>query len=204
MEVGIVVGAIAALGIAGAFVWQGVSWLRSPERLREKQARAIAVTPLEEVVAGRRVKVKAFLEIVVPPLVAPISGRKCAGWSIELLERDGEDLTVVHASSELGDFGLRSPSGALALVRRLPATAYTINREVVEGPIEDAEAFCQARGIEPRPRQTYREAVLRAAVEVTVVGVAEREPDPRAQASYREAAPTRVVFSQPPVWVSHE
>jgi hypothetical protein len=124
-----------------------LSWLRSLLGRDE-----LPVTPLEEVVAGRRVKVKAFLELVAAPLVAPISGRKCAGCSFQLFKRDGED--------------------------------------------------CQEYGLDGG--LLYREAVLREAVEVTVIGVADREADPRARVSYREAAPTRVVFSQAPIRVSHD
>jgi hypothetical protein len=63
-----------------------VDWYRSSEAAVRREARKLPVTPFAEIVPGKRVKVRAQIELVGAPLEAPISGRPCAGWRVELIE----------------------------------------------------------------------------------------------------------------------
>ena len=210
--IGWLFGALAAVAIATMTTVEIRSWLRDPERKIRRAAGKLPLTPLEDVVAGQRVKVKGFLEYLgPPPLKAPITGRKCAGCRVEVFKEENDEApTMFFEDSALADFALRSPSGALALVRlgtsRL-GVDYRITRESQGGacpPSEEVLRLFEKHHMSFVDGLTYSEAVLMAAVEVTVIGVADREPDPRAQTDYRSMAPTRVIFQKTPLRISYD
>jgi hypothetical protein len=202
---------VTMLLIPAVGIW-ALSWYRHPDRVVKREAGRLPFTAIDDVVAGRRVKVKAFLELVGTPLEAPVSGRACAGWSVHV-EEDSEAGGASIQASMIGDFALRSRSGAAALVRTTgvaiaPAkVVYEVDEALSRGgflsgrPSARMVAFLSKHNLSPDRSYLYREGVLAPGEEVTVVGMADREPDPAGGGSDRTAAATRVVFQRQPIWI---
>ncbi len=185
-------------------------WEPAVEAWIRWRARRLPLTPLDRVTDGARVKVAGRLDAGAQPLAAPISGRACAAWSVEVQEFPGCETIAVE--QKLQEFVLRDGSGRPALVRAARASvvfeedaAWTPAR-----PTDTMVALLRRHRLResgyfgwPTPYR-YCEGVLEPGETITVVGVARLEIDPSGTAgSYREP-PMRVVLSatpERPLWI---
>jgi hypothetical protein len=167
----------------------------------------MAVTPLATVADGARVKVSGTVDAGARPLVAPISGRPCAAWSVAVQEwPEWETLAVEQATQE---FVLRDASNRPALVRAARAKLLFDGDALVWPPHQNETMLALLRrnglregGISGSPPYRFCEGALEPGETITVVGVARLELDPSGEAgSYREP-PMRVVFdAETPLWI---
>ncbi|MCU1277772.1 MAG: hypothetical protein JWM53_1318 [bacterium] len=138
---------------------------------------------IADVVPGVRVKICGTIELLGAPLVAPISGRACAGFAASLYERNkyiDAPWRRVLVDDAVEPFLVRDQSG-VALVR--PRKIDIVWSVDVMRDVDDAAAT----------ERRWEEAALVAGEPVTIVGMARLEPDPTAPSSYRQMA-TRPVF----------
>ncbi len=200
---------VVALFAAGSWI---ASLVGRDARLR-RAAEKLPVTPMRDVVDGRPVKVMGTVDLPRPPLVAPISGRGCAGWAVDLQEQADGWSTVVtqwHAA----DFVIVDETGhAARIVVARADVVYELDAAATaswsEPPGERLRAFLakHGRAVEGPLSSPYRccEGIIEHGERVTIVGTARRELDPSPRAldgSYREA-PTRLVFdaADGPLWI---
>jgi hypothetical protein len=174
------------------------------------RTRRLPVTPLDRVADGTRVKVAGRLDAGEQPLVAPISGRACAAWSVEVQEWPGWETMAVERQTQ--EFVLRDGSSRPALVRATRARV-VFESDVWSWPAQPTERML-ALLHRHRLRESghygsatpyrYGEGALEPGETITVVGTGRLEIDPSgAAASYREP-PLRLVFSaapQAPLWI---
>lgn len=171
------------LGVAALFA--SGSWVASlvgRDRRLRRAAEKLPVTAMRDAVEGRPVKVMGTVELPRPPLWAPISGRGCAGWAVDLQE-EGDGWNTVLTEWRAEDFVIVDEVGHAFLAKHGRGPG---------GPFAAGAYRCSEGIIEPGER-------------VTVVGVARRELDPAPRAadgSYREA-PMRLVFDAAagPLWI---
>jgi len=174
-------------------------------------ARTIRSTPRLPIrdLVPETVKVVGRLEMIVEPLIAPMSRRPCAFWEVVVEEVVGAGAGaawVTRVSQSRGvDFDVRDESGRVRveLGGVAPASAMVPDREFITGlrvgaPGPKAQEWLRRRKIS-LDNVRYRESILAAGERVAVVGTAHRERDPDAVASgaYRDAAPTRWVLRGP-------
>jgi hypothetical protein len=176
------------------------------------RTRRLPVTPIDRVSEGARVKVMGRVDPGDEPLEAPITGRACAAWSVELQKGPGgwETMLVEQKAQE---FVLRDRSGRPALVRAEHASVvFDVDTwSYPQQPNQRMRAFLQRHrmpessefSVSPLPYR-YVEGVLEPGEEITVVGTARLEVDESGMAaSYREP-PMRAVFEasrQSPLWI---
>jgi hypothetical protein len=164
------------------------------------KARRLGPTEIDRVGDGARVKVVGRVDVGARPLEAPITGRPCAAWSVEV--QDGANWSTVVIEVQAQDFVLRDRSSRSALVRADQASV-----------VFDSDAWIWQKEVTPRMRAfldryrlrdggyfgtggpfRYVEGVIEAGEEVTVVGNARLEIDETGStATYREPA-MRVVL----------
>ena len=175
------------------------------------RTRRLRVTPIEHVSDGVRVKVTGRLDAGDEPLEAPITGRACAAWSVELQEGPGWATVLVEQKAQ--EFVIRDRSGRPALIRAERASV-VFDRDAEtwpRQPTERMQAFLRRHRLRESghfpsaaPPYRYCEGALEPGEEITVVGVARLEIDPSGTAgSYREP-PMRAVFEasrQSPLWI---
>lgn len=192
---------VVALFSAGSWV---ASLVGRDQRLR-RAAEKLPVTAMRDAVEGRPVKVMGIVDLPRPPLVAPISGRGCAGWAVDLQE-EGDGWQTVLTEWHAEDFVIVDETGhAARIVVAKAELVYELDAAATaswsEPPSERVRAFLARHGRRPAgpfAAGAYRccEGIIEHGERVTVVGVARRELDPSPRAvdgSYREA-PMRLVF----------
>jgi hypothetical protein len=196
--------------IAMTFGAAGISWLaywlNRDGRIRRKVAR-LPLTSMPEVIDGRRVKVAGTVELRHPPLTAPLSGRPCAAWSVVLQEPDEGGWRTLAQEWKAVEFVIVDDSGMSARVTEgRVEVVYELDVEVTSGwsqpPTLRLREILKRHGQElesffgaPKPYRA-REGIIEHGERVTVVGVAQREPDPLPRAVgavYRET-PQRLVL----------
>ena len=165
----------------------------------KRQARRLRPTAIDRVGDGARVKVVGRVDVGREPLEAPISGRPCAAWSVEV--QDGNSFTSVALEVRAQDFVVRDGSPRPALVRARDASmVFEIDVSFWQRALTPRMRAFLARhklpdtGMFGAPFYRYVEGVIEAGEEITVVGNARLELDESGStASYREP-PMRVVL----------
>lgn len=178
-----------------------------------RQTRRLAVTALDRVADGARVKVAGRVDVGHNPLEAPITGRPCAAWSVEL--QDGSSFTSLLVEVRAQDFVLRDGSGRTALVRADKAgIVFESDMAVWQRTVTERMRVFLARhhvpiggvfgGVYGGGPLRYIEGVIEAGEEITAVGTARLELDASGDnVSYREP-PMRVVLDaapRAPLWI---
>ncbi|MBK9033024.1 MAG: hypothetical protein IPL61_17440 [Myxococcales bacterium] len=196
MSIGLfLVVAMLALGSAAASVR-----VRRARRLARTVTRATIATAAE----GGSVRVVGAVVATHATLTAPMTGRRCAGyeveialyvggrapWSLVALERRSSDLVIADAT------GVAIVELAGAVID--DEVSLRIGHAGAATP--DMLALCARVDAPPpgRGRLRYQERALEVGAEVAVIGRAVREPDPDGHhrvTGYREGPPTRLRFT---------
>jgi molybdopterin-binding protein len=175
-----------------------------------RQVRRLSITAIDRVSDGARVKISGRLDPGRQPLEAPITGRPCAAWSVEVQE--GTSFTSILVEVQAQDFALRDGSARAALVRTGQASiVFDSDASVWQRQVTGRmRAFLERHRVPDRGYYgggaplRYIEGVLEAGEEVSVVGTARVELDATSDAaSYREP-PMRVVLDatpRAPLWI---
>ncbi len=194
--------------LAGAAVVVGfVLWERYHSRDKRLE-RAILAVPRVTLAATSSavVRVTGRLVLAGPPLIAPLSGRPCAYYTVTVTSR-GKKQEWTVAREVLGQPFILEDASGRALVHLDATSEVTLGLEgETSGNFDDASvvqrAFLERHGESSTTEfgfnrsLSYREGVLEAGELVTVVGVASREADPtpaQAARGYREQ-PTWMVL----------
>ncbi|MEM9192107.1 MAG: hypothetical protein AAGF12_23240 [Myxococcota bacterium] len=209
MEVAVLLVASAMAGTAVAV--RGLYGFYSEGAVLRRQMRRVQRQRIGDAVDGSEVKVCGVVDDEGPLLEAPLTGRRCVAWTIEVWEGDaGPDAPPLVRDAGLRDFLLYEESGRglvrLERVRFLLTQKSHFRSGPFTLPSERAEAYLDQCGVRPvlstgiRKRLRFCEAIVRPGDRVTVCGAAHwvRDPDPRVQArvSYRAAA-RRLVIDAP-------
>jgi hypothetical protein len=165
----------------------------------KRQARRLSPTAIDRVAEGARVKVVGRVDAGTQPLEAPITGRRCAAWSVEVQEGNG--FTTVAIEVRAQDFVLRDRSPRSALVRVQAASViFETDTAIWQRTVTPRMRAFLSRyrlpegGFYGSPYYRYVEGVIEAGEEITVVGNARLEIDETGStATYREP-PMRVVL----------
>ena len=174
------------------------------------RTRRLPVTPLDRVTDGARVKIVGRLDAGESPLEAPITGRACAAWSVEV-QRAGAGWETIVVEESAREFVLRDGSARPALIRASRAhVVFDADSWSAPGQPSPRMRNFLARHRLPERRMLgepilyrYVEGVLEPGEEITVVGVARLEIDPSGSAvSYREP-PMRALLdaAAAPLWI---
>lgn len=175
------------------------------------RSRRLPVTPVDRVVEGRRVKVMGRVDAGAQPLEAPITGRRCAAWSVELQEGPGWETMLVEQKAQ--EFVLRDRSGRPALIRASRASVvFDVDSwSWPQQPTERMLSFLRRHHVREHGYfgsatlpYRYVEGVLEAGEEITVVGSARLEIDESGTAGTYREPPMRAVFEPragSPLWI---
>ncbi|MBA3503969.1 MAG: hypothetical protein M4D80_29220 [Myxococcota bacterium] len=171
-------------------------------RLRRqiRKAPSFAIDALPEDTRGRIV---GPAQPLGDTLTAPISGRPCVLWVIEVIENLGEDwpsLRILYA--QRGISFVLEESGARAVVEPDRAiVSLVFDHTNMSNGADRADAMQKRvlaehlahRDFTHTVELTFHEAIVDVGEKVAVVGSGTREPDPDAQgAAYRDAGRTRL------------
>ena len=198
---------VVVLVIAGLAV---VALLAVARRVRAdpsplRKLGAVKSRMIRDALDGEPVKVLGVAHAAKEPLVAPLSGRECVAWKVEVEEGGIRDrVTTLIRAKDLCDFVLEDDSGR-ALVKPL-TSELAIDRDQTYSLGSDAsprlEAFLEKHRVDKSVlgftrNLTLREGVLAVGEEVAVLGMGrwETDPDPRPDdaGDYRKA-PRRFVM----------
>lgn len=202
------------LAIGAVLVYSGVRWYLSDEQKAKRALREAQQLPIREVRDGQVVKVCGRLRYVGEPLVAPLSGRRCGAWRVEVDEYQsrgkGGSWHNVITETEAGDIELDDGTGT-ARVSALGAQLVVVkdahySSGTFNDPTPVLERYLAKHGQEATGMLgfnkgfRYREGALEEGEEVAVLGVARWQHHPRAEArgarGYREL-PRRLVLEPP-------
>lgn len=196
---------VMALGGAAAALYVGRMVLRTvaPRRGAMAGASVVAIEWFPDGEVGRVLGVAAALG---PPLVAPLTGRPCVGYQLEVVSSDDDDRAVLVREAAWRPFEVADPTGR-ALVRcdgddavlDLPTV---ITSSGLGDDAEDAERAILARhGHHAGSRAlSYRERaiVVGELVSVRGVGVRERAVSPAVVDLGRGPPPSQLVLATSP------
>lgn len=194
-----------ALGSAAAALYVGrmVARTVAPRRGVMGGASAIAIEWFADGEVGRVVGVVAA---VGPALVAPLTGRACVGYQLEVVSSDADDRAVLVREAAWRAFEVADPTGR-ALVRcdgddALLDLPVVITSSGLGDAADAAErAILERHGHAAGERAlSYRERaiVIGELVSVRGVGVRERDPSPAVVDLGRGPPPSRLVLATSP------
>jgi hypothetical protein len=188
METLIPVVGFALAGFGFAYLAQRF-WPTERNRLRRllmKHPRTL----IGEVRDGKAVRLVGRLRLSLPPLSAPVTGKSCAYYFLRILEVDRESVREIERLDNRLDFTIEDGSGrALVRVDNARFVARIAETDRSER-LDVLERFRLSR----RGQLILQESLVCPDDEVTVVGTARWEIDPKLEAeSYREA-PRRLVL----------
>ena len=178
------------------------NWFASRRlRRRFRKATAFAIDALPEDTVGR---ITAHAQPLGETLLAPVSGRPCVLWVLEVIENLGEDWPSRRLVREqrgvpfvLDDHGARAiiePASAVAALvfdhTSKSGGAYNADRLQKRVLAE----FLAHRDFTHTVELAFHEAIVEVGEKVAVLGSGTREPDPDAPptAAYREGGRTRL------------
>jgi hypothetical protein len=172
---------------------------------------------LAEIEDERLIRAEGRLSYASDPLIAPLTGRKCACWEVTVEEyfitheysrsRRGY-WQVILREQETSAFYLTDESGWAFVSPRYPDMTLTKSASAKIGGFIDAtieqEAFLKSRGQRSKDNEgfsrklRFSEGVLDEGCTLAVAGQARREHDPAAgqAAGYRQS-PIRLVIEAP-------
>ncbi|HEX2574073.1 MAG TPA: hypothetical protein VH877_31290 [Polyangia bacterium] len=205
MSVLLVASLLAAAGVAGG--------LMSRPRRRGVDYQELlhgSRVPIRKVVAGQPAKISGRVRLTGPPLVAPLTGRRCAGYEVEVREREDAWQRIV-AEVAGTDFLVEDPEGGTALVKAEQALLVLAeDGEAAVSGLALADRLIALLQRQGRMREVelqydledlyFVERILAPGKRVSVVGVGGWEPntDPQAAHSYRAMAERLVLRAQGP------
>ena len=185
-------------------------WFAARRMRRQfRRAPAFAIAELPEDTPGKLVGVaRAFTEA---PLVAPLSGRPCVYYSIEIQElraygHAGGAFVTEQAgiSFVLEDAGGRAVLDPRAAVISVVFDHHTQSKAAFDATREQRELLARHDLIQRdwfmTESMAYREAIIGIGERIAVLGAGTREPDPDAPraAAYRAEPPTRLRLTGSP------
>lgn len=199
MSVGVLwllgIGVMAAIGGA-------VHYFSEESRIKRtlRAARPWPIAELPEDTLGRVIGRAAQLDGV---LTAPITGRTCVFYVVEVLEKRGKSHATLIREETGVPFVLTDDSGRAIVDPTGAKLALTTDASTTSGSLDDAtpveEAFLARHGKSSRgwvfnKVLTYREAIVEVGERVAILGAGVREPDPDAGPGegYRGGPPTRL------------
>lgn len=192
--------ALVLLAVGGVVASVTGSFCRSYFSTESKLKRELSKVALSPIAAARPGQVLRLRGVVVdtpdgPPLVAPISGRRCYAWRVQLVDQSRNDQwDTIHDEQEARAFLIEDDSAQAEVAPQGIELVAAYDRQGMRrrGGDHPPElvAFCTARDIslggDARQQVRYREAVIETGEDVHVVGIGEWASDPRAPGeSYR-------------------
>jgi hypothetical protein len=178
--------------------------LTTREALTRSGLKRQPATRIDRVRDGDHVKIVGRAGHAGPPLLAPLTGRACAGYQVLVEEWTPVGWREVAREERLADFLVLDGSGS-AIVKTSGAEVALTYDELGLGARETdrARAFLDARGVSLRTTDDaarplrFREALLGDGMQVAASGVGrwEDDPDP-VRFSYRDV-PRRLVLRAP-------
>lgn len=203
-------GALVILVLVAFVVIAILAWYFDEERRAKRALRSIPAMPIAEAPEGGVVKVCGTLRYAGEPIVAPLSGRSCAAFLVEveehqrsgkqsrwrtiITERNAVDFLVEGAD---GHALVRASGAQLVLVRDARFTSGVFNDATPELERYLARHGHHSTGLFGFNKAIrYKEGVLEEGEEVAVLGLARWEHDPDVAAAgggYRER-PRRLVL----------
>ena len=175
----------------GAFVIAavaGVAWRYGAARSAQwsNVAARLPATPVGELAEGKQVKVVGVVEERGETIPAPLTQRRCVGWTIRAVAARGGWVLDRIARSGACDFWLRDDDGGRVRVRG--------GRAALVVAVGSAISAAREAGV------VQRESLLVPGDRVAVIGMVRRELDPGGVTMYREP-PTRLVLDGIPLWL---
>ena len=205
MSVFLVASLLAAAGVAGGLI--------SRPRRRGGDYQELlhgSRVPIREVLAGRPTKIGGRVRLTGPPLVAPLTGRRCAGYEVEVREREDAWQRIVTEVAGT-DFLVEDLEGGTALIKAEQALLVLAeDGEAVMSGLALPERLTALLERQGRMREVelqydledlyFIERILVPDKRVSVVGVGGWEPntDPHAAHGYRTMAERLVLRTQGP------
>lgn len=168
-------------------------------RRRFKKAAAFSIDALPEDTLGR---ITALAQPLGDTLMAPVSGRPCVLWVLEVIENLGEDwpsLRILRAQrgvpfvlEEDGARAIVEPESAVAsLVFDHTSQSYGARADELQKRV--LSEYLAHRDFTHTVDLAFHEAIIEVGEKVSVVGSGTREPDPHAaSAAYRDGGRTRL------------
>lgn len=170
-------------------------------RRRFRKATAFTIEALPEDTLGR---ITATAQPHILPLTAPISGRACVYWVLEVIENLGEDLPsrrlvraqhgVPFVLEENGARAIVEPDSALTslVFDHVSSSNGSSNADHMQRAV--IAAHLAHRNFAHTVELVYQEAIIEVGEKVAVLGSGTREADPDGAptAAYREGGRTRL------------
>ncbi len=184
-------------------------WYYSPREKIKRALRDATKYSIRDFPDSSLGKVVGRLVLLDEQLVAPLSGRPCAYFSISVEEyrsrgKSGSWVTMVEEERGV-DFALDDGSGTAIVVVASAKTALSSDHRSSSGTFDDPtpreQSYLDSHGRESEgwvfnKKIRYIEAVLEPGELVSVYGYGSKEPDPKATpGGYREMQPMRLRIS---------
>lgn len=217
---------LAALALVGAIVL-GAWWL-SPYQQTLRALRSVPRVSVSDATEGSLVRIVGTLRAGPRTLEAPLSGRLCACFRVEVDVRvstgKSSSWRNIIREEDGADFVVEDPSGRALVKGGTVETAIVLDQHLKSGTFDDAtpelEAYLARHGHKStdflgfNKAIRYREGVLEPGETVAVLGRARWEDDPEPGAvqpssgGYRESARKKRLVLEPgelgPVRVSDD
>lgn len=217
---------LAALALVGAIVL-GAWWL-SPYQQTLRALRSVPRVSVSDATEGSLVRIVGTLRAGARTLEAPLSGRPCACFRVEVDVRvstgKSSSWRNIIREEDGADFFVEDPSGRALVKGGTVEAAIVLDHHLKSGTFDDAtpelEAYLARHGHKStdflgfNKAIRYREGVLEPGETVAVLGRARWEDDPEAGAAqpssggYRESARKKRLVLEPgelgPVRVSDD
>ena len=182
---GLVAGGVGAMFFAHRF---------TAEETLKRKVRAARRWKIGEIPEGTLGRIVGRAGALRETLFAPITGRTCVYYVVELREHQADMVTIVREERGVA-FVVEDDSGRAVVEPEGAKLVLTTDARTSSGGIGDAPtppelAFLRRHGVGERGRVlTYHEAIIEIGEPVAVVGAGMREHDPDAPAGmYRETA----------------
>ena len=204
MEPIIIAAFAGGLVLVGAMVWKHVLCERARHRRKLRKAPRL---PIAEVKEGQLAKVAGTLRLAEEPaLEAPLSGRPCAFFEVEVEERQSSGksshwVTIIKEYESQQRIFVEDETGKALVTLMAPEVVLTMDAHYESGFLNDASprltAFLMRHGHSSEgwvfnKTIRYKEGVLEPGELVAVLGRGSWEPDPDpppgggASAGYRD------------------
>jgi hypothetical protein len=206
---------VAALALAVAALAMGYAWWSRPPHGARREIIPAVNTPIAGIKQGERIRVTGTVSALAPLLTSPVGEHDCIGFRLDVERVDGAYPTVFERQA-CGAFSIADGTGEIHVdgpfLLGLPARGHlsTMRPRLLE--------LLAAAGVPRLELPSYRgfafrEALLCAGDQVSVVGRAFLEPDPAVPAaghrvlsvalrlSGSNGEPVVIVDDQAPVFV---
>ena len=197
---------LLALGVFGVAAIGGAmaGLFDKHERIRRLLRRARTI-PIRDVRDGQVAKVVGRVRPPGEPLIAPLTGRKCVYWEIEVTEWEGTRARQITRTHDQRDFVIEDGTGRALVATRRSAIAAKIDARWARHDDENARAREALRalgikaydGVGAARQLTYSEAVIEVGEQIAASGRCswESDPDPDPFAGTYRDMPRRLSIS---------